>query len=392
MQRRSGDLRSLTCALALLGASCGALRERNPVPEKEMAQAQVPGIPGVRVLVHPFTTDWSELDPSLDGCVKRVAASNRPATLLAISGGGSNGAFGAGLLKGWTQKGDRPEFDIVTGISTGALISPFAFLGPAYDAELEEAYTTTTDADIFEKLSIFGIMKRRDAVSRTEPMAKLITKQMDDAKLKRIAAEHRKGRRLYVGTTLMDSQHLAIWDMGAIACSEHPDAPKLFRLVLQASASLPVAFPPVYLDVESGGKKYDEMHSDGGCMTQVFGAGFLGRVMTMAKRDRGDLYLVRNAHLDPDWKKVEPKLATIAGRSIDTMIMTQGIGDLFRAYVMSQSAHFSFNLAFMPPEFDADKEGEFDPVYMRMLFDLGFSRARDGYPWSKVPPGYQQPQ
>jgi len=379
-------LLSVVCAAALL-ASCGSLKVRVPVPEKETAQAQIPGIPNVRVVVHPFTADWSMLDGSFEGCVRRLAGPERTVTLLSLSGGGSNGAYGAGLLKGWTEKGDRPEFDIVTGISTGALIAPFAFLGSAYDAELEVAYTTVSDKDIFEELSIFGIMRRRDAVSRTEPMAALINKQMDDAKLEKIAAEHRKGRRLYVGTTLMDSQHLAVWDMGAIACSTHPDAPGLFRRVLQASASIPVAFPPVYIDVESGGQKYDEMHSDGGCMTQVFGASFLARVMALAKCIRGSLYLIRNAHLDPDWVKVEPKLSSIATRAMGTMIMTQGWGDLYRAYSMALAGRFTFNLAYIPAEFDADREGEFDKAYMRKLFDIGWQGAKGGFPWAKAPPG-----
>jgi hypothetical protein len=248
------------------------------------------------------------------------------------------------------------------------------------------AYTTTTDKDIFEALGIFGIMRQRDAVSKTEPMAALIKRQIDDGKLKRIAAEHRKGRRLYVGTSLMDSQRLVIWDMGAIACSDHPEAPDLFRRVLLASAAIPVAFPPVYFDVESNGVKYDEMHADGGCMTQVFGAGFLTRVMDMAKVKKGDLYLIRNAHLDPDWKKVEAKLSAIAMRSMDTMIMTQGVGDMIRAYTMAQVGGYSFNLAYIPPDFDADKEGEFDKNYMRKLFDVGWEEARKGYPWRNLPP------
>jgi len=381
--------RSLPCVLALLLASCAALRDRTPVPEKEAQLVQIPGIPQIRVVAHPFTLSWSDLDWSLEGCARRISTSDRPVNLLSISGGGSNGAYGAGMLKGWTEKGDRPEFDIVTGISTGALISPFAFIGAEVDAELEAAYTTTTDKDIFDELGLFGIMRQRDAVATTEPMAALIKRQIDDAKLKRIAAEHRKGRRLYVGTTMMDSQRMAVWDMGAIACSDHPDAPDLFLRILRASASIPVAFPPVYFEVEYEGRKYDEMHSDGGCMTQVFGAGLLARVMKLGNRKAGNLYLIRNSRLDPSTTAFEPKLASIAMRAMDTMIMSQGLGDLFRAYLMAMDGGFSFNLAFIPEDFKADKEGEFDKVYMRKLFDTGWKQAREGYPWKKVPPGHQ---
>ena len=152
----------------------------------------------------------------------------------------------------------------------------------------------------------------------TAPLKKLIAKQIDPARLEAIAAEHRKGRRFYVATSDMDAGRAVVWDMGAIAASGHPDALELFRKVLLASASIPVAFPPVYFDVEAGGKRFDEMHADGGVMSQVFGAMFLGRLKEMTGASEGRLYLVRNAQLRPQWKAVEPKLVSIAGRTIST--------------------------------------------------------------------------
>jgi hypothetical protein len=373
----------------MLLTGCGSLRPRQPVPAAQVEQAQIPGLPGVRMFLHPLEVDMRLVDRSLSNATSRVADRRRPLTLLALSGGGADGAFGAGLLCGWSAAGDRPEFDIVTGISTGALIGPYAFLGVACDPELKHYYTSISDKDIFKKRGVFGILKIRDAVVSTAPLTDLIAKQIDRARLEAIAAEYRKGRRFYVGTSDLDAGRAVVWDMGAIAASGHPDALNLFRKVLLASASIPVAFPPVYFDVEAGGKYFDEMHADGGVMTQMFGAMFLSRLMGMARASEGRLYFVRNAQLRPDWKAVQPKLVSIAGRTVSTLIDTQGFGDLYRAYLIAQANKLDFNLAAVPSDFEVPREGEFDPAFMRALFDQGYQQARGGFPWNKVPPGIE---
>jgi len=344
-------------------------------------------MPGVRVFLHPLHVDVAQIDHSLTNANPRLAEHGRRLTLLALSGGGGDGAFGAGVLCGWTAAGTRPEFDIVTGISTGALIGPYAFLGAAYDAELKQNYTTISDKDIMKKRGLFGILKTRDAVTSSEPLAKLIAKEIDQARLEAIAVEHRKGRRFYVATSDLDAGRGVVWDMGAIATSGSPDALELFRKVLLASASIPVAFPPVYFKVEADGRTFDEMHADGGVMSQVFGAMFLGRMEALTGATEGRFYLIRNAQLRPQWKAVEPKLAAIAGRSVSTMIATQGFGDLYRAYLAAQAGKLDFNLAAIPVDFDAPREGEFDPAFMGALFARGYDLAHGGFPWAKVPPG-----
>jgi patatin-like phospholipase len=374
------------CALVLI-TGCGSLQPRQPVPAALVEKAQIPGLPGVRMFLHPLQVDVAQIDRSLSNAIPRAAGRDRPLSLLALSGGGGDGAFGAGVLCGWTAAGDRPEFDIVTGISTGALIGPYAFLGTACDAELKQNYTTISDKDIFKKRRLFGILKARDALTSSAPLAKLITKQIDLTRLEAIAAEHRKGRRFYVGTTDLDAGRGVVWDMGAIAASGHPHALELFRKVLLASASIPVAFPPVYFDVEAGGSRFDEMHADGGVMTQVFGAIFLTRLKELTEGSEGRLYLVRNAQLQPQWKAVEPKFASIAGRTVSTLIVTQGFGDLYRAYLAAQAGKVDFNLAAIPEDFDVPRQGEFDPAFMRALFDRGYEQARAGFPWAKAPPG-----
>ena len=230
--------------LVLLSQGCALLQVRHPLPEYLLDQAQIENLPGIRAWGDVYS---ESLEQSAIESIRQEMAANHgklepEANFLALSGGGGDGAFGAGILCGWTEAGTRPRFKLVTGISTGALIAPFAFLGPEYDAKLKEAYTTISDKDIYK---VPGLLKlvlnlgRIEGVASTEPLAGLLERIIDDNMMQAIAAEHNKGRRLLVGTTQLDAQRQVIWNMGAIAASRNPDALKLFRQVLRASASDP---------------------------------------------------------------------------------------------------------------------------------------------------------
>jgi len=316
-----------------------------------------------------------------------------PAVFLAISGGGDNGAFGAGLLCGWTAAGDRPEFKLVTGISTGALIGPFAFLGSSYDAQLKEFYTTISPKDIMEKRSLLAGLFN-DAMADNQPLWRLIEKAVTQKMVDAIAAEYKKGRLFLVATVDLDARQGIIWNMTRIAASGHPKALELFRSILIASAAIPGVFPPVMLDVEAGGQKYQEMHVDGGAMAQVFlyppsiNVKEMERQEHVGKRERR-LYIIRNSRLDPEWAQVDRRTLTIAGRAISSLLQTQGIGDLYRIYVTAQKDGLDYNLAYIPASFNVPKKEDFDTAYMRQLFDVGYSMAAKGYPWQKTPPGFQ---
>lgn len=250
-----------------------------------------------------------------------------PANFLAISGGGDNGAFGSGLLIGWTERGDRPEFKLVTGVSTGALIAPFAFLGPNYDEVLRRVYTDVQQSDIFEARTILWAIFN-DALSDTSPLFVLISRYVNDQLLAEISREYAKGRLLLIGTTDLDAQRPVIWNIGAIAASGRAGAVDLVRRILLASAAIPAAFPPVLIGVEADGKRYEEMHVDGGAIAQSFlypptltAGADLGR--GPLARDR-NAYVIRNARLDPEWASVEPRVFSIAGRAVATMIHFSG--------------------------------------------------------------------
>ena len=317
-----------------------------------------------------------------------------PFKILAISGGGDDGAFGAGLLVGWTEAGTRPTFNIVTGISTGSLIAPFAFLGPAYDPDLKAVYTTISQKDVFKPRGLLqGFMS--DAFSDTTPLAKMLERYVDQPFLDAIAAEYQKGRLLLIGTSNLDTQEFVVWNMTAIAASKDPRALPLFRKILLASASIPGAFPPVMIDVQANGAHYHEMHVDGGAESQVFAypaSLSLDEAVTQLEPDRKSmLYVIRNSHFDPEWMSVKRSTFPIVTRSISSLITSQGVGDLYQMYHLAERDGVDFNLAYIPKSFDVARNGQFNTSYMQALFKTGFDMARAGYPWDKQPPGYNAP-
>jgi predicted patatin/cPLA2 family phospholipase len=381
-------------AVIVLAAGCASVPERHPLPEAPKELPEVHGIPDARFWGDAQAAMASKLAQASpeEARARNPGIANHPHNYLAISGGGANGAFGAGLLNGWTASGTRPEFDLVTGISTGALAAPFAFLGPAYDAKIKEAYTSYSTKDIVRKRGTIEFLTG-DSAADSAPLKSMLDKYMTDEVMRAIAAEWNKGRRLFIGTTNLDASRAVLWNIGIIAASGDPSALELIRKIMLASASIPVAFPPVYFQVEYDGKTYDEMHVDGGAAQQVFvypAAIDWTQIMDKLGVPPGTskVYVIRNAFIDPKWDPVKPKVLPIASRSIDSLIRTQGIGDLNRIYLLCQRDHIDFNLAQIPPSFDKKANEAFDKEYMQALYDLGFNLAKNGYPWQKKPPYY----
>lgn len=394
--RQAASLAAACLVLVLHGCTTAPTRHA-AVPSELTASAEIPGMPGVR---HVAGGDMTALSAAaLDGLRREQEMLVRqghkgpmpPAVFVAISGGGDNGAYTAGLLNGWTAAGTRPEFKLVTGISTGALIAPFAFLGPKYDATLKTVYTTITPKDVLVPRGIIGGLMS-DAMADNAPLWGLTRKSVTAELLKEIAAEYAKGRFLLVATADLDARRAIIWDMGKIASHGTPEALNLFVSIMIASASIPVGFPPVLIDVEAGGKRYQEMHVDGGIVAQVFAYPAAIRVKEQAatvgvERERR-LYVIRNARLDPDWANTERSTMSIAGRSIASLIHSQGIGDLYRMYATAERDGVDFNLTFIPSSFNFPHKEEFDNAYMRALYDVGYDLAAKGMRWAKVPPGF----
>jgi predicted acylesterase/phospholipase RssA len=377
--------------------ACASVEPRNAVPEELVEEAMVPTGRPARMWGDAAPVDFDERVARFREQLVRddgEDAFTQPHSLLLISGGGANGAFGAGLLKGWTESGRRPEMTIVTGISTGALIAPYAFLGSDYDDELEALYTTLSTKDIVKERSLISGLTG-DALADTRPLQELLRAYVDETMIAKIAAEYEKGRRLLIGTTNLDAKRPVIWNIGAIAQEGTDESGQLIRDIMLASASIPGLFPPVRITVLANGRQYDELHVDGGVTSQVFSYPAQVDLRDAAKEvgvsGRQTVYVIRNSILAPRWSEVKPKVGPVARTSISTLIRTQGLGDLYRLYLGAKRDGHSFRLAYIPDGFDLEPEEEFDPVYMRALFDLGYNLARDGYEWKRSPPGVALP-
>jgi len=386
-------------AAAMLLPGCGSL-PRNAVPVELSQVATVPYLPDVRAsarqanatLARDLAASFgqeSEADfpPAADGSVRYAH--------LALSGGGASGAFGAGFLNGWTSTGTRPVFKIVTGVSTGALMAPFAFLGSAYDDALREFYTTTRTRDIFLLGSLLGRLLTGEAIADTGPLVSLIERHVDSEFLRRVAEAHQRGRRLYIGTADLDASRFVVWNMGLIAASERPEALALFRKIMLASASIPVAFPPVFFEVEADGRRYDEMHVDGGVGARVFLNG--GVFDSAVFRDRGglgkghqDIFVIHNGQLIPVPDPIRRSLPAIALRVVDATSRAAVLGDLFRIYSVAQRTDAGFHWVTIPNDVSMTSDEVFDPVAMNLLYTVGYRLGITGDAWATAPPGVSQ--
>ncbi len=385
--------------LPLLLQGCAAPTRLAGVPVQDTTRAEIPGVPNARYWVdtdvEPFIRDAIASAQRERDYLARTGHQGPlpPIHFLAVSGGGDDGAFGAGLLVGWTETGTRPEFRGVTGISTGALIAPFAFLGPEYDDALRTVYTTIGPPDVLKRRGLLAALTD-DGLADNSPLFELISRHVNAEFLARIATEYEKGRLLLIGTTNLDARRPVIWNMGAIAVAarDNPEALDLFRKIMLASSAIPGAFPPVMIDVEVNGQLHQEMHVDGGAMAQVF---LYPPRMFDLMRQQGkkvperarSVYVIRNARLDPEWATVQRSTLGIAGRAISSLIHTQGLGDLYRIYSTAQRDGLDYNLAYIGADFNAPRKEDFDNEYMRALFDYGYQLGRKGYPWHKTPPG-----
>ncbi len=315
--------------------------------------------------------------------------------LLALSGGGSRGAFGAGLLTGWSKRGTRPEFRVVTGVSTGALMATHVFLGPKYDHELERFYTRTTDKEVFSGPNIlaalFGV-----SVMKTDPLKRTLAARLSNSVIDEVAIEHLKGRRLYIGTTDLDGNRFVVWDMGSIAASDRPDRYERYRQVLLASASIPIAFPPVYFPVDIGGVRYSQMHVDGGASANIFFAGFMLRVQAEIERVRladakpqVDFYAIINGPLEPSpiGDAIQPSLFSIASGAMWTTSWSAQMGMLGQLYQGARARGVGFHIAGVPADYpDPPPVARFDPPKMTKLFRYAQALAEKGDPWVTKPP------
>jgi hypothetical protein len=397
MRYRSLNI-TLLASLAVLVSACAAPDPRPTPPLAGAPLAQPWGS------VPLLTTD-GEIDQGIADRFIKALQNKRdehqqagrtdkiPYRALTISGGGSRGAWGAGVLSGWTVHGDRPQFDVVTGISTGALMATHAFLGSEFDDDLQ-IYKSISNDDVFVKRPLLGILRQTSALD-TAPLRETLMSIISEETLDLVAAEYRKGRRLFIGTTNLDANIFTIWDMGLIASSERPDRWKRYIDVVLASASFPIMFPPVYFDVDGEAGGFTEMHVDGGTRENVFFFDFdlikeVGLAMAAAGIRGSDfkqeLYLLNNGPIASTgirtYKPVDGKLASIADATVTSLMYKVTQGSIYRLWVLAMVNGADFHVSFVPPDFELSSGSlTFDPAEQVALFELGYQQAADGTVW-----------
>jgi predicted acylesterase/phospholipase RssA len=308
----------------------------------------------------------------------------RPQNILALSGGGSYGAFSAGVLNGWTRTDKRPGFDVVTGVSTGALIAPFAFLGPKYDPDVKKAYTEIRQRDVFALRSVPTI-PFRDAVASSSGLRRMVEAAVTDEIMAAVAAEHRKGRRLYVGTTQLNTKKAVVWDVGGIALQGGAEARRLVCDVMVASCAIPGVFPPVPIESEKG---RPELHVDGGVTATVF---VPSQVLESARARSGDvaanLYVLVAGKYYPETAPVRPRLVGVLKASGGAMLRANYRKDVANLYLTSKLSGVKFHSLALRQDFGIEETSiDFDQATMNKLYVEGVKAGVDGPVWDVTPP------
>ena len=383
--RRTGFRHPVLLGAALIGLGLPqttfAAERAKPAAEKQVQSATQSG--RVAFTAAEAATAWPDglaaglRIPGDDAAAFRTlldgaSAANRP--WLVLSGGGENGAFAAGLLNGWSEVGTRPDFGVITGVSTGAMIAPFAFIGARGDAALRENYTEISAADVFE----FG--GTNEALTDTWPLKRRIDRAVTPALLEAVAAEHAKGRRLLVATTAVDGERPVLWDMGAIAKAGGPKALALFRSVILASSAVPGVFPPVMIDAAAGsGKRFQEMHADGGTTAPYY----LAPESVLQAKDPTPLptrqvYLVVNNTLTPDFQMASRTTLSVLGRSMSAAIKAQTRTALALSEGFARRTGLDLQVAQIDGRFGKTSSAPFDQGYMKALFAHGVALGKAG--------------
>ncbi|WP_040307607.1 patatin-like phospholipase family protein [Agarivorans albus] len=310
---------------------------------------------------------------------------------LALSGGGVNGAFSAGVLNAWTANGDRPEFDLVTGVSTGAIVSVFAYLGSDYDSTLKNYYTETPMSSLFQVKSIWSLL-RGEAVLDTAGFEDQVRSYIDADIVKQLAEQRAKGRLLVIGTTNLDNEKMSLWDVGKIAQVGSDEAITLIQNIIIASSSVPGAFPAKSIVIDDGQQRFEELHVDGGVSRQVFLVPQWAYYNLPFERNPQHVFVIRNGLLKPHYQVTNNNLTDIGLRSISTIIRNQGIGDVEHIYHFAQHNQMSFRLAYIDNDFSKISDEAFTKEYMTSLYQYGYQKTIADSLWENVPPSLQHVQ
>lgn len=371
-----------TCVLGVLAlVGCTALPRRD-APPTLFSSATPMGFPAeVRFL----STDRASVEKQSAAALQRLRASSQDGIVraLALSGGGAGGAFGAGALVGLSHRHERPRYDIVTGVSAGALIAPFAFLGPEWDPQLTEAFTSGRA----EEMSLRGLLALPFGASRrSAALIALVDHYVTADLIRAVARESAGGRLLWVATTDLDKEETVIWDMGAIASRGGEPARKLFRDVLVASASIPGVFSPVLIHVENAGVSYDEMHVDGNASTSLFVAPVAAyfTLLDQHSLDGARVYVLINGQIIDAPETTPYRLGPIVERTFSVALKHMAREQVVGVNQFAEKYHMSVQSTYLPFDYPEYSSADFRAATMRPLFDYGARCAELGRLWTTM--------
>ncbi len=364
----------LTCSLAL--CACTSL-PRTPYTAAEASTSRVLAIDGLRRYADEPVTKFS--------FEKGTGTATK--SYLALSGGGADGAYGVGVLNGWTAARTRPNFSVVSGVSTGGLIAPFAFLGSQYDDTLKEVYTSGIAESLLNDPSIMRVLFGSGLFGNTR-LRGLVARYVGPEIMAQVARENAKGRKLLIVTTDLDTQRTAIWDMGKIAAVGTPEALKLFRDVMAASASIPLVFPPIMIDAEGEGRKFQEMHVDGGVTAPVLTLpeALLFQGSRLPGSAKLDIYILVNKKIERNFELVSNGTIDVASRSLSAITQSQTRSIIYSTYDFAKRNRLGFHLSYIARDYPPPPSEGFDTTYMRALYQYGYDKAASGQAWSATVP------
>lgn len=366
--------------LVLLVSGCAQTPERRTLLNSE--QLNPLDTPGLRFWDESIiSADNYDFSHAIDSLVDHSHKSGQ-VDHLALSGGGFNGAFSAGVLNAWSESGTRPEFDVVTGVSTGAIVSIFAFLGSEYDQELKSYYTRTTAEEMFKRNSIFKLPFRNSMVD-VSGFEDKVRNAVDAKMVKQLAFERSKGRILLIATTSLDNEKMAIWDVGKIAHIGTPQAQQLIQDIIIASSAVPGLFPATRITLPYKGGTVDELHVDGGVSRQVFliPQGF--KKTFIPRNVEKNIYVIRNGFLKPEFEEIENGLTSVSYRALSILIRRQSIGDIEHIYNFSERNQIGFHLAYIDDDFSKGTLNSFNLEYMQKLYTYGYQKKLDSDLWRR---------
>jgi predicted acylesterase/phospholipase RssA len=374
-------LRWMVLLSALAVAGCTALPRRDAPPTLFSAATPV----GFPAEVRFLSSDRASVEKQSAGALQQIRASSQDGIVraLVLSGGGAGGAFGAGALVGLTRRHQRPQYDVVTGVSAGALIAPFAFLGPDWDAQLTEAFTSGRAAE----MSVHGLLGLPFGASRRSAALKALVDQYVTTDLIRaVAREAASGRLLWVATTDLDKEETVIWDMGAIAARGGEPARKLFRDVLVASASIPGVFSPVLIHVQEGGTSYDEMHVDGNASTSLFVAPVAAYFALLDQRslEGARVYVLINGQIIDAPETTPYKLGPIMARTFSVALKHMSRAQVVAVDQFAEKYAMSVQSSYLPFDYPKYNSADFRASSMRPLFEYGERCAETGRLWTTM--------